>query len=294
MGTEVKLTSLISQWQGKNALVIGDPMVDCYVHGEARRLSPEAPVPVFVETSREERRGGADNVAHNLEVLGLKTFRIFPPLPWTTKTRYLAGNHQLMRVDADVHRAINTAWYVIHATALLSQVVVISDYNKGALSEDLCLRLIRACKAHDIPVVVDPKGNDWLKYAGASVVCPNEHELQTTALGIVTTELQKLGSRGMLLKVPEEEPIHIPARARQVFDVTGAGDTVVATVAAALAVGAGILEAAKLASIAAGIVVGKVGTSTCPVGELWMGAAGMNREERLRAPEGWPKFVVER
>lgn len=260
------LVDIIGMFCTVRALVIGDAMVDQYHFGRVDRLSPEAPVPIFIEEGTESRRGGADNVAHQLEALGCRVKTVFARR-WSVKHRYFAGHHQVFRRDddyraggEDVDEACQRIAHYIHDF----DVVVLSDYAKGLLTPQLCQDVIKVGK----PVVVDPKGTDWVKYRGAAVICPNELELQAQGWhsGYVVA---KLGAKGLAIRTHDGvEHLRIPAVAKQVFDVTGAGDVVTAVIAAGVAVNASMENAAIIANHAAGVVVGKLGTAVCSTEEL--------------------------
>jgi len=238
-------------------MVIGDPMFDIYHHGTASRISPEAPVPVFVEAATESRAGGAANVVHQLKALGVQTDTFFPKQPWTEKHRYMVGNHQLLRVDKDL---IKRPTSLPDLSGL--DAVILSDYGKGWLTDDLCRHVIKECQRQDTAVIVDPKGTGWAKYEGCSIICPNEVEARHHEVHDFDTVLFKEGAAGMRLK-QYDKTYQIPATAKAVYDVTGAGDTVVAVLAAAVAATAPMHEAAIMANTAAGYVVGIPGTAVC-------------------------------
>jgi D-beta-D-heptose 7-phosphate kinase / D-beta-D-heptose 1-phosphate adenosyltransferase len=304
-------------------LVIGDIMLDRYIHGDVERISPEAPVPVLRHARRYERAGGAANVAMNLAGLGCQTILsgfwgndseqaelaaileragidtvgvVSSSLPTISKTRIVGRTQQLLRLDIesrDAPPAAETLRLQELATELVAKVhaVVLSDYAKGALSIALCESVIRAARAAGVPVLADPKTPDFSKYTGATTVCPNLGELSAAA-GVPahhTEELLAAGQalvaehdfqfltvtmseKGISLLRPASEGstgvYHSPARAREVFDVSGAGDTVIATLAACLAGGLKIETAVELANLAAGIVVSKVGTVPIAAHEL--------------------------
>ncbi len=262
------LVDLVGLFSTVRALVIGDAMVDLYHFGRVERISPEAPVPIFLEDTTEARRGGADNVAHQLEALGCRVKTVFAQR-WSVKHRYFAGHHQIFRCDddsragpEDVDDACRRIADVVHDY----DVIILSDYAKGLLTPELCQDVIRLRKR----VVVDPKGSDWAKYRGAAVICPNELELSSYSrdwhCGYIVA---KLGSKGLALRTHDGvEHLRIPALAKQVFDVTGAGDVVTALIAAGTAVDAPMESAAIIANHAAGIVVGKLGTAVCQREEL--------------------------
>ncbi len=299
-------------------LVVGDIMLDRYIHGEVERISPEAPVPVLRHAQRYERAGGAANVAMNLAGLGAQATLagfwgadrekeelaslldqdgvnyapvVTGSLPTISKTRIVARTQQMLRLDIesqkkpspdDLQRLIDTSVAAVaHADA-----VILSDYAKGALSDELCRAVIRAARDRAIPVLVDPKTRDLGKYSGATTVCPNLNEL-SQATGVPSYEVDALlhaaekqvvehefeyltvtmSEKGIRIVRPGYT-YHSPARAREVFDVSGAGDTVIATLAAGLAGGLKVETAIELANLAAGIVVGKVGTVPITSGEL--------------------------
>jgi len=291
-------------------LVVGDIMVDRYIHGEVERISPEAPVPVIRHAQRYERAGGAANVAMNLAGLGCEAVLagfwghdteqaelkalldrggvdtvgvVTSSLPTISKTRIVGRMQQLLRLDIESRETPpeeEMARLIERVTSLVDKVhaVILSDYAKGALSRAVCESVIRAAREKGIPVLADPKSPDLSKYSGATTVCPNLGEL-ALATGISSHQVEALldaGQRqvtqhslGFLTVTMSEKGIsvlwpdrrfHSPARAREVFDVSGAGDTVIATLGAALAGGLQVETAVDLANLAAGIVVGKMGT----------------------------------
>jgi D-beta-D-heptose 7-phosphate kinase / D-beta-D-heptose 1-phosphate adenosyltransferase len=304
-------------------LVIGDIMLDRYIHGEVERISPEAPVPVIRHAQRYERAGGAANVAMNLAGLGCQTFLaglwgsdaeqaelaaildranidtigvVSSSLPTISKTRIVGRMQQLLRLDIESRDPVPAAEAQRlreRSTELVSKVhaVILSDYAKGALTRSLCETVIRAARAVGVPVFVDPKTPDFSKYSGATTVCPNLGEL-STATGIPSHHTEELLSAGRalvakydfkfltvtmsekgisVLRAPlagDPGVYHSPARAREVFDVSGAGDTVIATLAASVAGGLKVETAVELANLAAGIVVSKVGTVPITAHEL--------------------------
>lgn len=260
-------------FSGVKILVVGDPMYDIYHFGKVDRISPEAPVPVFIEQTEETRDGGALNVLRQLTALGCDAIGAWEDYEgwgnsqaWTQKHRYMVGSHQVFRLDRDV-------CFPNQIPALRDfHAIVISDYAKGACTPELCQEAI----ASGLPVIVDPKGTDWEKYRGAAVICPNEREnLDGHYFHYV---VHKLGAKGLRLvrtawfggMVATHE---YPAKARKVYDVTGAGDTVVAVIAAVIGanwswVDKPIELACELANLAAGYVVGEVGTTVCPIEKL--------------------------
>jgi len=294
----------------QHVLVIGDVMLDRYLIGEVNRISPEAPVPVVLLKSQQDRAGGASNVAANLSLLGVKTHMIgvvghdgeaailidlmteagiettnmvrSEQRPTVAKTRILSGHQQMMRLDQESNSAFSAAENALLQDAIKAQLalkpvmVILSDYAKGLLSKDICQTVIKTCNALHIPVLVDPKGHDYSKYAGATALTPNKKEtaeacFTTTSdpeLIAKATHLKNTLKLEFLVVTRGEEGISLidhhahllPATAKQVFDVSGAGDTVIATLAAGLINGLAPLEALQLANIAAAVVVGKVGT----------------------------------
>ncbi|MDQ6745241.1 MAG: D-glycero-beta-D-manno-heptose-7-phosphate kinase [Actinomycetota bacterium] len=309
----------ISQLGRVAVLSVGDVMLDEYVWGQVRRISPEAPVPV-VEVSRYTHTpGGAANVAAGVVALGGRSFlsgvvgedRAASVLldalaaagvagedlvadasrPTTSKTRVIAHAQQVVRTDHEARGPLSEAVedrLLARIRARLGEVdaVVLSDYRKGVVSARLAQSLIEAAARAGKPVIVDPKGLDYARYRGATVITPNEHDAGQSANIHVETEedlvraAQRLGeacagaallitrgASGMSLFAGEDR-FDVPTRARDVYDVTGAGDTVVAVLAAALGSGMDLRRAVELANAAAGIVVGKVGTSTVSLAEL--------------------------
>lgn len=259
--------------RGKVAYVMGDAMTDRYSFGRVLRISPEAPVPIFLEDRLEDREGGAANVAANLKALGLHVWTSYAPQR-CIKHRYFVGQHQVFRQDHDRlsrpdYREISGV--VDQVMTHPPDVIVLSDYSKGWLSSSLCQQVIKAAEILGVPIVVDPKGADWSRYKGASVICPNQVEYDNArAAGAKHTMnvLIKQGDAGAtLVRYDAISGLFLTdvlkARARRVYDVTGAGDTVTAVVAAFLSVGADLYDAANFAMIAAGHVVGEIGTAVC-------------------------------
>lgn len=261
------MQNILHRYAQVRALVIGDAMIDQYHFGRMDRISPEAPIGVYVEDYEraEGRRGGADNVAHQLEVLGVQVSTLFP-LRRSCKHRYFVGHHQVFRRDSDSHEEPGNATFDALISALVGvNVVVLSDYAKGWLTHELC----QAVMHQGIVVVVDPKGSDWRKYQGATVICPNSAELEVVnGYDPGCAIVEKRGPLGLRIRHLTPPYETFAARARSVYDVTGAGDTVVALVAATLAVGGSLQDACHLASLAAAEVVGKLGTAVCTKDEL--------------------------
>ncbi|KGL54908.1 bifunctional D-glycero-beta-D-manno-heptose-7-phosphate kinase/D-glycero-beta-D-manno-heptose 1-phosphate adenylyltransferase HldE [Pantoea ananatis] len=297
-----------------SVLVVGDVMLDRYWYGPTSRISPEAPVPVVKVETVEERPGGAANVAMNIAALGagsrligltgeddaaqvlsktLKDVRVdcdFVTLkshPTITKLRVLSRNQQLIRLDFEEgFEQVDAASMHEKMRQSLSRsgAVVLSDYGKGAL--DSVQQMIALAREANVPVLIDPKGTDFARYRGATLLTPNLSEFEAV-VGKCKTEneivergmkliadcdlsalLVTRSENGMSLLQPGKAPLHLPTQAQEVFDVTGAGDTVIGVLAAALAAGDSLEEACFLANAAAGVVVGKLGTSTVSIVEL--------------------------
>ena len=299
---------------------VGDVMLDRFVYGRVERTSPEAPVPILSADHDVYMLGGAGNVVRNLVSLGARATllsvigddevgrrltgmvgreeRVEPHLLVergrlsTEKTRFVAGGQQLLRADSETTEAIaaRSAESLIGLARdafAAADVVVLSDYAKGVLTPDLVRRLIETARSAGRPVVVDPKGRDYTRYAGATVLTPNRAELGVAAGesledddAIVAAcrrliECHGVGAilvtrsrDGMTLVAGDGRVAHLTAEAREVFDVSGAGDTVVATLAAALGQGVALADAAQLANAAAGVAVGKAGTAAVRAADL--------------------------
>lgn len=299
-------------------LIVGDVMLDKYYFGCVERISPEAPVPIVNILKEESRLGGAANVANNIASLGghtllcgtighdffgkeierisrqknIRTVLLKTLCPTITKARIIGGKQQIVRVDYEDKAAISSTnkrllKETIHAYLPEYDILVISDYGKGLISEEVCHFLIRQARKADKKVIIDPKGKNWKKYSGANLVTPNVKELsdivgytvpntdraieKAAREAIEANDLASLlvtrSEKGMSL-ISNMPPIHIPTHSEEVFDVSGAGDTVVATLSICLAKGMDIAEAMKTANIAAGVVVKKIGTATLTIDEL--------------------------
>ncbi|MGE4630719.1 MAG: bifunctional D-glycero-beta-D-manno-heptose-7-phosphate kinase/D-glycero-beta-D-manno-heptose 1-phosphate adenylyltransferase HldE [Pseudohongiellaceae bacterium] len=301
-------------FQHAKLLVIGDVMLDRYWHGSASRVSPEAPVPVVQVANREDRPGGAGNVALNIAALGsavrlvgvvgddesglellsrLKAAGVYCDFlqseekPTITKLRIISQHQQLIRLDFEkAFEASDIIGLQDKAKSLVddSQVMVLSDYGKGALQD--IIDLIDLGRSRNIPIIVDPKGADFTKYRGATLITPNLTEFEAVVGGsdnedefvnkglrlVRELNLEAIlitrGEHGMTLIRPDSPELHLPARAQEVFDVTGAGDTVISVLAASMAAGDGLADATALANLAAGLVVGKLGTAAISGPEL--------------------------
>jgi rfaE bifunctional protein kinase chain/domain len=318
--------SIVDRFPGAKVLVVGDIMVDHFIWGKVRRISPEAPVPV-VDVSKDEMLwGGCANVMNNIYTAGGQVFLagvigddatgkrfleeftgkkiptagivVDPGRHTTLKTRIVAHNQQVVRFDRETRKTISPECIgkILHYIAELVddlQTIVISDYNKGVVTAELLDGIREIVALKNVRVCVDPKRNDLSFYRGFDVITPNHHEAES-ALGIedlngneagkedlVREEAIRLlnqlhlkallitrGEAGMSLYESEGRVTHIPTQAQAIYDVTGAGDTVIGLFSLCLAAGATFQEAAEIANYAAGIVVGKVGTATVSQEEL--------------------------
>jgi len=304
----------LPEFNRAGVLVIGDVMLDRYWYGPTQRISPEAPVPVVKVDEVEQRPGGAANVAMNVASLGAASriigltgedeaaeqlntaltqvgvdcqFVALATHPTITKLRVLSRNQQLIRLDFEEPFDLQQSKKIAERMPLaLDNVgaVVLSDYAKGALAD--IQPLITQAREAGIPVLIDPKGSDFTRYRGATLLTPNlsefeavvgkcHSEQQLVEKGMALLESCQLSAllvtrseQGMTLLQPNKAPLHLPTQAQEVFDVTGAGDTVIGVLAASLANGCTLEEASFLANTAAGIVVGKLGTSTVTPIEL--------------------------
>ncbi len=324
------LAGLLPLFADATVLVLGDVMLDRYVYGDVRRISPEAPIPVLRAQARRAVLGGAANVAQNVAALGARaviagvigeddagreihralaaTPEIRSSLvasaerPTTVKTRFVSGMHQLLRLDEEESGGIDAATEArliaaYEAALREADIVVLSDYAKGVLTDRVLARTIALARAAGKKVIADPKRADFSAYHGVDVLTPNEQEAaraggvacdddagavlageralaQADAGAVLVTR----SSKGLTLVRRGSAPVHLPTRAQAVADVSGAGDTLIAAFAIGLACGAAMPEAAVLANVAAGISVGKPGTATVSHGEL---AAGLHRRELL-------------
>jgi rfaE bifunctional protein kinase chain/domain len=318
---------VLARFPRQRVLVVGDVMLDHYIHGTVSRISPEAPVPVLHVTREISVPGGASNVASNVRAMGgaaevagvvgrdahgrrltrllkdlgagVEAVMRLPRVPTTVKTRVVADRQQVVRVDWEKHLQLNER-QLAGFTGLLekwtarSTAVVIEDYSKGVVQQPVLDAVLRVAGRRGIPVGLDPKDNYDLDVRGITLAKPNRkeafahagvkdtgaagHPLKDKALlKVVEILLEKwqprmlmitLGAQGMVLAGGGAATRHVPTRAREVYDLSGAGDTVIATCMLALAAGAKFGEAAELANYAAGVVVGKLGTATCTRDEL--------------------------
>jgi D-beta-D-heptose 7-phosphate kinase/D-beta-D-heptose 1-phosphate adenosyltransferase len=343
------LAQRVADFANARVLCVGDVMLDRYIYGTVDRISPEAPIPILAVTREMAMLGGAGNVVRNLAALkasscfvsligedqagrevtqliaaeSLVEPNLLPELDRVTtiKVRYVAGSQQLLRADRETvkpARPTTEAELVRRAADDLKhcQAVVLSDYGKGVLSDDVISRIIAAARAQGRPVVVDPRGSDPRRYKGATIITPNRRELGELAgrrlgtaeqirdaalevmrQGEIDAVLVTLSQDGMVLFTATGEEHQLRAEALEVYDVSGAGDTVVALVACALAAGLPLADAAHLASVAAGIVVGKIGTAVVHPEELVFALRAEDRrfseakaaslEQALERVAGW-------
>lgn len=317
-----RLKQIISDMIDIPVLVIGDIMLDRFVYGSVNRISPEGPIPVLSISRENMMLGGAGNALSSLAGLRVKghiisvvgddeagktvanllaeqsisneNLCIDGQRPTTMKTRFLAGHQQLLRSDYEKNDNLNEkleAECIAEAQALIPNVkaVLISDYGKGFLTHALLKAIIEEAKKHDLPIIVDPKGQDYSIYAGATAVTPNKKELSEATYYMPTdSDAEVLAAASKLIdecaldcviatrskdgisiiEKDAKEPTHLRTAALDVFDVSGAGDVVIATITAALAAGASMVEAGMLANIAGGIAVSKVGTTPIRAKEL--------------------------
>jgi len=304
----------------KKVLVIGDIILDSYLWGEVNRISPEAPVPIVRLIRQNENCGGCANVALNLNSLGLnvdiagfigtdregeyllkllnesdintESVISLSEYPTITKIRVFGAKQQMLRIDKEEINSISENALIALKEKILKKLstnfdaIILSDYAKGVLHEKICSTVIEIANEKQIPVLVDPKGQNYTKYTGATLISPNRQEL-AIATNQDTTNLEKLLIAGEQLRTSlnikflattlseegiallgKDMNIQIPAMAREVFDVSGAGDTVIATIAAAQTVGLTWKDTLYLANLAAGAVVGHVGTVAITKTEL--------------------------
>lgn len=314
------LIQILDHLPQSKVLCIGDVMLDRYVYGSIDRISPEAPIPVMQYQRDVSMLGGVGNVARNLCAWRCETVMLAvtgqddaaneikalakelphlaaellsdPARPTTLKTRYVSGNQQMLRLDHESKESIRDL-QVEQAMQKIKQIlprmgaVILSDYAKGMLSDKLVEAVIREARAHKVPVLVDPKGQDYGRYKGATILSPNLKELAQGTNRVLKTDeeivdaakflIQKLDLEALLVTRSKDGMSlvqkggavhHLPAEARDVYDVSGAGDTSIAMLAAAIAAKASFIDAAYMANIAAGIAVGKLGTAIVMTSEI--------------------------
>lgn len=331
INSEAVIEEVRHGFHGRRVVVVGDLILDRYLWGSVDRISPEAPVPVVHLERETEAAGGAANVARNLAALGLKVslcgvtgddagraqlilnlasngidtgaMLASSDRVTTIKTRVVGNRQQMIRIDEERPLPLSTSEseHLLTSVAPLlrsADALVMSDYAKGVLTNHVCDGLIHAAIAQGIPILVDPKGRDFARYAGATLITPNRTELSLVtgvppsdpnALVAAAESLRDeirvswivltLGEHGIALVGPDATH-RIPAVTRDVFDVSGAGDTVIATFAAGLAGNLDSIDTAHLSNLAAGVVVGKVGTATVSQSELFAAIAQENALEQ--------------
>lgn len=314
---EAALEQLMPLAAGTRVLVIGDVMLDEFVSGTVDRISPEAPVPIVEITGRRFSAGGAANVAANVAALGAsavlagvtgdddaaegfrRTVKLEasavlrdPSRPTSSKTRVIANGQQIVRIDHESREPLSKGMedsLIAAATTALgtAKACVISDYGKGVVSARLVAAMVEQARDRRIPVLVDPKGHNYRKYAGVTLVTPNLKEAEMAAAHPIANDEDMIlaagrimeaagcsallitqGAAGMTLFREGYHPLHTAALAHQVFDVTGAGDTVVAVMALGMACDLAIEDAMLVANVAAGMVVEKPGTATVTLEEI--------------------------
>lgn len=330
-----QLLHILDGFHAARLLVMGDVMLDRFVYGSVERISPEAPIPVVNVERCVDMPGGAANVGRNAAALGAQV-RLLGVVgadpaatdlraqlegnagirshlicdstrPTTAKTRYVADGQQVMRADRESRAAVAQAigaqlLDVVSQVLPEVDVLVLSDYAKGVLTDFTVRGAIDAARAAGKTVIVDPKDRDFTRYRGATILTPNRAELQRAcgedcnsdeqvvagarrimARGVCEYLVVTRGKDGISVIGPQDLAVHLSTTARQVFDVSGAGDTVIAALALALAAGASVIEAATLANLAAGVVVGKRGTATTTTGEIIAAAppAGLGESHKL-------------
>lgn len=318
----------IDAFKSVKAIVIGDLMIDEYLWGSVDRVSPEAPVPVVCVNRESQALGGAGNVINNLVSmgatvcavgtagtgkagqmifeklgeLGIGTDTIIsePHRPTTRKTRVIASNQQVLRIDKEVvtHISDHTLDRLvdgIEANIRDADLIILSDYNKGLITRALVEKTVALADNYQVLTLADPKSLDFSKYRSVSVLTPNKKEASLAANMDIQSHqdlvaagekimdhasLEKLlitcGKDGMVLFEKDQPVFHIESDARQVFDVSGAGDTVISLLGLGLAAGAGFRQSARIANVAAGIVVAKVGTATATIEELKLALKSLN------------------
>jgi D-beta-D-heptose 7-phosphate kinase/D-beta-D-heptose 1-phosphate adenosyltransferase len=314
------LIGLLNGFHAAKVLVLGDVMLDRFVYGSVERISPEGPIPVVNVDRFADMPGGAANVARNIADLGSKVILlgvVGADIPGedlraqlaasptisarltidgsratTVKTRYVADGQQVMRADRESRDPLSpeVAERLLDALASAlaeADLVVLSDYAKGVLSDAVTRAAIEAARRRGKRIIVDPKSKDFTKYRGATIITPNRLELQQACgedcgtheqvvagargileQGICESLVVTRGKDGMSVVGADGTAAHLPTAARQIFDVSGAGDTVIATLALGLIAGGNVIDAAALANVAAGIAVGKRGTATVTTGEI--------------------------
>lgn len=318
------MLQIINQFKGKRIAVIGDVMLDRYIHGKVERISPEAPIPIVEETDEFERLGGAANVMLNIAKMrgqafafgvigedtagqelrkmllqeGIDTCGILSDAVrrTTVKTRIMAGTQQLLRLDQEnksgLPISLQEQLYSILNNMLKANkldVIVLEDYGKGVLNTDFAQRIVNMSNHHSIPILLDPTSSNPLYLQNLTILKPNRKEAYSLAgmqektgsqeelrdvidcirsKMIVRNIVVTLAQNGMLLSDDKGHLRHIPTTAKEVFDVSGAGDTVISAISLAVAVGATMEEATTIGNYAASVAVGKLGTSPVSADEI--------------------------
>lgn len=332
-----ELNDVVDSFQHITVLVVGDVMLDRYWWGSVSRISPEAPVPVVRLERSTLAAGGAANVAANVAGLSAKALLVgligdddggrelpqvlrdanvspehlltFAGRPTTVKTRIVAHSQHVVRIDKEDEVVISERESQEVAGRVLgllpnADVLVLSDYAKGLLSVALVRTLIDSARRLGKPVLVDPKGRDYKRYAGATLLTPNrmeaahacgidageEHAVQLSGMRLlsemdVDSCLITQGEEGMTLFTRDLPPVSLAAMAREVYDVTGAGDTVIAALSLAIGAGADMLTASRLANLSAGLAVEQVGTTVLSLDSLHRHLESMATEVRLNERE---------
>lgn len=328
----MNIGGLFKQFENTKVLVLGDVMIDAYFSGAVTRISPEAPVPIVNLKNKEQRLGGAANVALNLKSLGAEAIicsikgndadgKVLKELcnteglvthalindysrRTTVKTRIIGNNHQLLRIDEEDTKEIEESvedlvYQAVNSLIGEIDVLIFQDYNKGLLSPTLIAKVIKLCKDHNVPTVVDPKFNNFFEYQGVTLFKPNKKEL-TQAENIIeklsldevkkvaSLVREKLGAERIMTTLSEDgvlidtahETVHLPAHPRKIVDVSGAGDSVLSVAALCVAAGVSNELTAALSNLAGGIVCEQVGVVPIDKDLLFSEAMELNVSER--------------
>jgi rfaE bifunctional protein kinase chain/domain len=320
MNNGVEILNILDNFKGKRIAVIGDVMLDYFIRGTVNRISPEAPVPIVDVIDESEHPGGAANVGYNIATLGGKAFLfgvigndkngehlvallnkleintlgliIDTNRPTTVKTRIIAGSQHVVRFDRESKKQLseNSLNQIVEKFNLISDnidAVILQDYNKGVLQKSLIESIIKISNRKKIPILVDPKKDNFFEYKYCTIFKPNRKEAEE-GLGVKLDSMDKLNEasknllskinskfvvitlsgEGMLISEQDKEIMHIPTNAIQVADVSGAGDTVIATLAVSIAAGATMTQAVTLSNYSAGIVCEQIGTVPIKFKEL--------------------------
>jgi rfaE bifunctional protein kinase chain/domain len=329
----MKIDQLFKQFENTKVLVLGDVMIDAYFYGTVNRISPEAPVPIVNLKRKEQRLGGAANVALNLKSLGAEPIicsikgndadgKVLKELcqksglvidalindynrKTTVKTRVIGNSHQLIRIDEEDTNEIeesveNLVYEAVNSLISEIDVLIFQDYNKGLLTPSLIARVIKLCTAKKVPMVVDPKFSNFFEYQGVTLFKPNKKELQqaenigehltVSQVKIVAQSVKEklnaskimttLSEDGILI-IGENGSVHLPAHARKIVDVSGAGDSVLSVAALCIACGVSDELTAALSNLAGGIVCEQVGVVPIDRDLLYTEAMELEVSERL-------------